>query len=156
MLDVGGWGLEGDNTSQYLEERFSDIIFMNNKPLDKVNLVGDFYGHKFKEKFDLIVLDLNIENNVLKDWSDEGLERVRGLLKKGGTLINYIMTTSDYGDPNETPELIKRRWKEFWGTEDITDGSIGRKLKNIPGYEFFIHIQEEQRSEIIWVVLKKL
>ncbi len=155
VLDVGAWGLEGDNTTEYLSERFKDLVTMNVKELEGVNLVGDFYKHKFKEKFDLIVLDLNIENNILKDWSLKELKRVRGLLKKGGMLINYVMTTDQYGDPGRTPQLIRKRWKKFWRTKKLTNEIIGERLQSIPGYELFLHEQEERRSYILWVALKK-
>lgn len=155
VLDVGAWGLGGENTSYLIFNRFKNTVYMNHKQYKGVTLVGDFYTHKFKKKFDLIVLDLDIETNVTIDWSLKGLKRCRGLLKKGGILINYIMATADYGKTEKTHELIRTKWKEFWGTDDFESELVGKKLRNIPGYELFIHEQEKRRPEITWVALIK-
>ena len=170
VLDVGAGGLEGANTTDYLIKRFSvenvkgicilpEKVEAYKERFPEMDLrVGDFYKtDSFKENsLDLLVLDLNIENNVIRDWSLEGLERCRGFLKKGGILINYVITTDQYGDVNETPALIRKRWKEFWKTEVLTYEDIGKKLSNIPGYELFVHEVEELRPYIMWVALKKI
>ena len=168
ILDVGSGGHEGENTTNYLIKRFGvdDVLGINIRP-EKAEeiieahkgfnvLVGDFYKHKFKEKFDAVILDMNIENNVIYDWSLEGLERVRGLLNKGGMLVNYIMTTDQYGDPNETPKLIRKMFKEFWKVEKLDYEAIGNRLQDISGYEVFAQEQEERRPYILWVALQKI
>ena len=170
VLDVGAGGLEGFNTTDFLIARFGvkNVKGICIRP-EKVEaykgrfpemdlIVGDFYKEShYKEKsFDLVVLDLNIDNNIIKDWSLEGLAQTRDLIKEGGMLINYVMTTDQYGDENETPALIRKRWKEFWHTDILTYEDIGKRLTNLPGYELFAHEVEEIRSYIMWVALRKV
>lgn len=165
VLDVGASGHEGENTTNYLIKRFENYFgiciqpekveaYKDNHPEAHI-IVGDFYKHKFKDKFDVVVLDLNIENNVIQDWSLEGLQNVRELLNDGGILINYVMTTDQYGDADVTPALIRKRWVEFWKVDKLTNEAIGKRLENIPGFDLFAHEVEERRPYIMWVGLKK-
>lgn len=157
VLDVGAWGLKGENTSRYIKDKFKDVTYMNNKHYEGVTLVADFYTYKFKEKFDLIVMDTNVSLNVTKDWTPKGLKRLRGLLNKGGTLLIYMITTDEYGEKEGTPKLIRKGWKEFWNSKGrtITNEEIGKKLENIPGFKLFIYLQEKWRPIITWVALTK-
>ncbi len=163
-LEVGVWGHEGVNTSKLLIERFPDYLGMNIREEKKrecqetfpkaIILNADYYKWKFTTLWDLIVLDLNIENN-LKDWSDEQLERVHKILMPGGFVINYIMMTDQYGDP-ETPALIREHRDRFWGVSVWDAEAIFRKLGNIKGFQYFAHQREERRPYIYWVVLQKI
>lgn len=181
VLDVGSGGLQGENTTNYLIEHFdaknilgvckADVETQRFNATREANkmftipiISADFYGMEFKEgdfnkstswKFDLVVLDMNIENNLEKDWSDEGLERMRGLVKDGGYLINYIMLTDQYGDPEKTPAFIREQWKKWWGTDKLTLKEIGMRLTDIKGWEVFAHEVEERREYILWIMLKK-
>ena len=170
VLDVGAGGLEGFNTTDFLIARFgvknvkgicirSEKVEAYKEKHPSMDLiVGDFYkgGHYKQKSFDLVVLDLNIDNNVIRDWSLEGLASVRNNLNENGMLINYVMLTDQYGDENKTPELIRKRWKEFWHTDILTYEDIGKRLTNLPGYELFAHEVEEIRPYIMWVALKKV
>ena len=72
ILDVGAGGHEGANTTNYLVERFgaSNVLGINihpEKAEDIMNahphlevLVDDFYNHAFTERFDAVVLVMNI------------------------------------------------------------------------------------------------
>lgn len=173
MLDVGAGGLEGENTSQYLLDHFGvknvTGICRNTAQVElyqaqraerqepKANIIiGDFYTHQFNQQFDLVVLDLNIESNVEIDWTPTGLEAMRSYLKPGGILINYVMLTEWYGDENETPALIRKCWKEFYGTEEMTAQVVGKRLQRVPGYRLFAHAREKRRPYILWVALQKI
>lgn len=150
ILDVGAGGLQDENTGIYLKARFEDYTGINTKQFGQ-DILGDFYTHSFDRKFDLIVLDLNIDNNLLKDWTNEGLEYARSLLNPNGFLINYVMVTTNYGDP-ETPAMIAKHRDEFWnGWEGIID-----KLENLKGFKLMGILQEERRPEILWVMLKTI
>ena len=172
VLDVGSGGLEGENTTNYLIRRFGPEnitgICSNQHEVERFHAIraelklppvkiiqDDFYKHEFTGQYDLAVLDLNIESNLGRDWTDEGLDHMRSLVKDGGYLINYIMLTDQYGDPDETPLFIYRKWVEHWGTENLTLKDIGRKLSNLKGWELMAQEQEERRPYILWVMLKK-
>lgn len=131
VLDVGGGGLGGVNTTNYLITHFGgdNVTCINDKEervaqfiLDNPDvrmIVGDFYTYRFRRKFDLIVLDMNLALNI-RDWEEGVLKkRVVKLLKKGGFVINYIKP----------------------GTEQF-------KMLDI--------IQEERRQEIAWILWKNL
>ena len=161
VLDVGCGGLLGENTSQYLQGYFTDILGVNIKenkdllefkkiyPNAKIK-IGNYKD--IKEQFDLVVLDLNIEGN-LENWSVEGLEKDGKLIKENGYLLNYVMATDQYGKPNETPELLRKHCKKWWG--EFTREAIGKKLNNLKGWKMWLCEQEERRPYILWVLLKK-
>lgn len=172
VLDVGAGGLQGENTTNYLIEHFdaknilgvcrADVEtqrFIATREANKMFTIpiisDDFYQIKFDGQFDLVVLDMNIGNNLEKDWSDEGLERMRSLVKDGGYLINYIMTTDQYGDPEKTPEFIRKYWWQWWNTGNLTMRAIGEKLRQLDGWELFDYEQEPRRDYILWTMLKK-
>jgi hypothetical protein len=149
VLDVGAGGLEDENTGVFLKARFPNYTGINIKPLAFIQ--GDYNTYDFGKQFDLVVLDLNIENN-LKDWSDEGLQRISRWIKPGGYLINYVMTTTEYGNPNETPQLIAEHRDKWWNGWD----DMGDRLSRLKGFEFIVHQTEERRPYIKWVLLKKI
>ena len=164
VLDVGAGGLDGENTTSYLIERFGKknlaCISTNPSPLflqlnPDANLwKADFYALEPEDReFDLAVLDLNIENNLL-DWSSERLAGMRRWLSDDGHLINYVMTTDKYGD-EKTPATIRKHWLDFWGGVP-TPEAVSERLQSIPGYEFVAVEREERRPEILWVMLKKI
>jgi len=160
VLDVGCGGLLGENTSQYLQAYFLDALGVNikeNKDLvefkriyPNAKVVIDDYKN-IKDKFDLVVLDLNIEGN-LENWSVEGLKNLRGIVKDGGYLLNYIMMTDQYGD-SETTELLRQHCGKWW--KAFTREAIGKKLKQLKGWRLQACEQEERRNYILWVLLKK-
>lgn len=158
VLDVGAAGLEGDNTTDYLVANFPDYTGICIRP-EKVEaynnpniIVGDFYKTQFDTKFDVIVLDLNIDNNIGKDWTDEGLQRMHEILNPDGYLVNYVMLTTEYGD-DHTPHEIRTHADKFWG--ELTAEAVGKKLQTIPGFELFAYQLEERRPYILWVALRK-
>ena len=116
-------------------------------------ITGDIYTYDFKRKFDLIVLDLEIENN-LRDWAENQAHAYK-LLKRGGYLITYLMTTDQYGDPDETPALIRRSWKKRWGKWPPSREDVIKSLRTFPNYEFISLCEEERRPYITWVLFKK-
>ena len=161
VLDVGCGGLLGQNTSQYLQNYFIDVLGVNikeNKDLIEFKkiysnakvIIGDYKN--ITEQFDLVVLDLNIEGN-LENWSNDGIELASKLVKKGGYLINYVMMTDQYGNPDETPEIIRQHAKKWWG--ELTKEAVGKKLKSLKGFELILAESEDRRNYILWVVLKK-
>lgn len=170
VLDVGGGGLDGENTTNFLRERFEDtnITLIDIAPgridayLEKfaVNEVfrvmeGDFYKVNWEEKFDLIVLDLNIDNNIKQDWTSKGLNRIHGLLNPGGIVITYVMITDEYGDA-DTPKMIGDHMKEFWNSTPPNVYTIRKKLESYSQiYKVFMITKENVRPDIIWVALQK-
>lgn len=163
VLDVGYAGHDGENTSNYLAAYFDRVVgitnsttIANNNKKDNCEIIIDnFYNYRFNQQFDLVVLDLDIENNLLRDWRDGGLERVAKLLAPGGHLINYVMTTDQYGDPDQTPDLIRWHSERFWGTPVPTNEAIGERIKRLRGWELCTAKQEKRRPYITWVMLKK-
>lgn len=166
VLDIGCGGLDGENTSDYLIKRFGEsnitgICRENNESKrykelhPKLNLIFDNFYHKsFDTTYDIVVVDLNIENS-LKDWSDKGLAKIADLLKPGGVYITYIMVTKEYGNPAETPALIENHWLHWWGEPIFSLEAIGNKLNKLDGWEVYETAQEERRSYILWVALRK-
>jgi len=162
VLEVGINGHDGENTSHFLAKRFDNIVGLNIRPEkieewkeqypDIVYECADYYEWEPNEKFELIVLDLNIENN-LKDWSDKELDRVHKMLERGGCLINYIMTTTEYGNPGETPQLIDKHSKKWW--KSFKNEDIEKKLNSLKGFEWVACETEIRRDYITWVLLKK-
>lgn len=175
VLDVGVGGLEGENTSNDLLDYFSSDNILGicnnqqavdlfvaqrqeqNKPVPTI-IVDDFYIHTFDTQFDLVVLDLNIDNNVQRDWTELGLETMHDLVKKGGYLINYVMLTDQYGE-EETPGMIRRRWKDFYKEEmNVSDNKekVLNKLSSLNRWQLVSYCVEERRPSIMWVLMKNL
>lgn len=168
VLDIGALGLLGENTTQFLVNHFQpkNVLgiclrpeqpepFLEKYPDFKL-ILGDFETYPFEEKFDLVVADLPIEKN-LEDWSEEGLAKIKKFLKPGAYFLNYIMATTEYGDPLITPFLIRKHWMNWWQHSPFDDGvneSIGRKLKTLEDWELVLALKEERRSYIIWTLLK--
>lgn len=157
VLDVGANGLGGENTTQSLQQRFSDYMGVNIQKGDILHNIFklDFYKINPKERFDLVALDLDIENNLLQDWSEKGLERVRSMLADGGFLINYIMCTDAYGTTEATHEAIRRHWREFWEMDRVDYEKIGEKLNSLKGWGLIASAQEERRPYILWTLLQR-
>lgn len=165
VLDVGALGLMGENTTQFLVDYFGakNVLGICLKPeqpewfLEKYPdfpfVIGDVYATNFANKFDLVVTDFGVEKN-LEEWSLEGLERIKTLIQPGGYLLNYVMTTTEYGDPLETPHLLRKHWAEWWRQLPPHPEAIGRKLKDLNDWEVVLSIQEERRPYIIWILLK--
>lgn len=160
VLDVGCFGHEGVNTSQFLSKHFDKVtgvaISRNIEPYitDNYTVIFDnFYNYDFKQQFDLVVLDLHIEGNLINDWCNTGIERVKKLVKPGGYLINYVMTTTEYGDAEVTPSLIAWHAKLWWG--ELTPEAIGKKINSINGFELVAAKPENRRPYILWVLLKR-
>ena len=150
VLDVGAWGLEGDNTTEAIREHFTDVTFINRKEVAKPCIKADYYTYEFDKKFDLIVLDLNIDNNIQRDWEENFRHSFKNL-KEGGSIICYAMITSDYGDP-ETPAMIKKHWKDYWKCCELTPIDI---VAGVIDRFTLLDIQEdERRGEIYWVHLR--
>ena len=129
VLDVGAWGLGGENTTKILQRHFGNVTCLNREQIGHaVDIVTNFYTYNFKEKFDVIVLDLDGENNAHNDWTDKQLERNFNLLNEGGILINYIQT-------------------------------MGRRVYDIGNISNWFNIikfyPEDRRPDIVWVALKK-
>lgn|SRR3990167_853951 len=158
VLDVGCYGHEGANTSQFLAKHFEKVtgIAINQSAVDQAasnyEVIHDnFYTHNF-QLFDLVVLDLDIENNLLRDWTDKGLNRMKTIVKPGGYLINYVMMTREYGDP-DTPDLIDWHTARWW--KALTPEAVGNKLKSLPGWELIAASPETRRPYILWTLLKR-
>ena len=167
VLDVGAGGLEGENTTEFLLERFSDYTGICIKP-DRIELynaqrkergqkeaniiVGDFYTYQFGQQFDVLVLDLNIERN-LEDWEDR-FERVKKHVKHSGYLISYYMLTDEYTDVESVHEQIRSTWIDICGVNDMNVRVLANGMRAIPGFELMTIEQEERRPEIAWVLLR--
>lgn len=161
VLDVGCFGHGGCNTSLFLAERFDHVTGVAiSREIEKyipdnyTVIFDNFYNYDFETPFDLVVLDLHIEGNLINDWCNKGLERMKDLVKPGGYLINYVMTTTDYGDPEVTPSLIDWHAKRWW--RELTNKAIKKKLAELEGWELIDIKTEQRRPEISWVMLKRI
>ncbi len=94
MIDIGGWGLGGENTSQFLQERFGkNVVFFNKEQIGhKVDIVADFYTYNFTKQYDVIVLDMNDKDNIERDWTFDNFCKIYNLLNPKGIFITYIIT----------------------------------------------------------------
>lgn len=166
VLDVGCGGLLGENTSSFLANHFKKVLGVCWRPETNSDLRSfkevyknvdiihdDFFKIDFKKKFDLVVLDMNIESNLDHNWTDGGLLAMKRLVKPGGYLINYIMMTTEYGDA-DTAKLIADHRDYFWDTLNFNNKDIGKKLNSLDGWKLIAHEQEERRPYIYWVLLK--
>lgn len=159
VLDVGAGGHSGVNTSLFLIQRFKKYVGMNNKTNEEITkfcgdnnqaiVIAD-YWEQGGAQYDLLVLDMNIDNNF-RNWSDDGLTHAKKCLRKGGYMICYIMVTDNYGNP-ETPAQLREHRDKWWGSWDKEN--IVKKLKNLDGFTFIALEQEERRPEIYWSLLK--
>lgn len=172
VLDIGSGGLEGENTTRALldhfgaenvtgickDEKMVEVfraqLKEERKAVPSIEVV-DYYDFQTDEKFDLVVHDLNIDNN-LKDWSVDGLERSGSFLKDGGFLIQYVMTTEHYGDPEETPALLRAHRNKFWWTSEFSQEMIGNRLRHLKNWEIWACEREQRRPYITWVMLRKV
>lgn len=157
VLDVGVAGHEGENTSLLLADYFGDVtgITVRDLPWDKYPVIRhDFYKYRFKTKYDLVVLDLNIDNNIGRDWTKAGMDRVSRLLTPRGYVINYVMMTDDYGDP-QTPGQIRAHSRKWWGAFPLTDQIVESKLSTLGSWHLIEIGRELRRPEILWTLLQK-
>lgn len=159
VLDVGCYGHEGVNTSQFLANHFTHVTGIAISEKVKQYLApnytfiqDNFYDREF-DPFDLVVLDLHIEGNLINDWCNRGLERMKKLVKPGGYLINYVMMTTEYGDSEVTPSLLAWHAKRWWG--ELTPEAVGKKLSSLPGFELVMALPEIRRPYILWCLLKR-
>lgn len=149
VMDVGYGGLDGENTTKFLRNHFKEVWGLSKDAVataeykkrtgsEDLVILGlypqDMPGGK---KWDLLVLDPNIESN-LEFWSDEGIRQAWNFVKEGGHIITYIMTTDEYGD-EETQKLLKDHRAKWWKDRLMP-----------PIYEI-----EERRPEITWVLLER-
>lgn len=165
VLDIGCFGHEGENTSVFLGNHFDKILGFNintkvfkssNKYPNYEVIIDNFYDYKFRDRqFDLVVSDMTIELNLLNDWCDEGIERIKKLVRPGGYWINFVMMTDQYGDPAVTPDLIRWHSQRFWGSETPNSESVGQKLTKLKGWELVVAEPEQRRDYILWVMLKR-
>lgn len=167
VLEVGTNGLQGENTSLALAKRFKSVIGYNipSAPgylyqpwLHYPVRLEDFYKATITEKYDLIVLDLNLGNNLRRYWTWEGLARIHGLLNPGGFLINYALTKEDYQSysfPNYTGKFIKHHMASWWNEYPLTEYGIAKKLNSLHIFRFVRMLQEEIRPYIWWCLLQK-
>lgn len=165
VFDIGCGGLGGENTTSYLIERVGpkNITGLVRKNQDSERFANanpnidiifeDFFDYKTKNRFDVVSYDLGIESS-LWGWSIEGLDYFASLLNKGGYFITYIMTTDQYGDPDETPKLIRDHWDKWWGPPRFKSASMG-KLLHLKGWELLELTDEERRPYITWALLQK-
>ncbi len=163
VLDVGCYGHEGVNTSQYLASYFDHVtgVAISTKVKQYLapnyELIQDnFYDHDFENKqYDLVIMDMPIEGNLLNDWNEKQLEKMQKLVAPGGFLVNYVMMTDQYGDPDITPDLIRFHSQKFWGVNIPTLQAVGDKLKTIKGWKKWLAVPEERREYILWTMLRK-
>ncbi len=142
VLDVGSWGLDGGNTTDAVVGLFNDITLINIKPQVNACIVADYYTYKFDKKFDLIVLDLNIDHNI-PDWEDD-FKYTKTLLNPKGKIVCFIMLDGEYGGL-ESAKRIKKHWKTYWNTDKLTPKII---RKRFPMAE-----EDSSRPEIYWVLI---
>ncbi len=88
VLDVGGWGRKnGVNTTRVLIDGFGkNVTTLNNKAIEGVDIITDWFSYTPEEKLDVIVVDMVWKMN----WNKKEFERTSGFLKKDGILITYI------------------------------------------------------------------
>jgi len=157
VIDVGAYGLQGENTTTELVAHFEDVLTTNIKKIEGVKLVADFYKTYFDKKFDLIVLDLNIDNNVSQDWTRSGLDRIHDLLAPDGYVIIYVLTRDGYTEEEPTKTMIAENLNQFWKSNPVTIDAIGNKLREFKDIFRLVAIQpDDRRDNIAWVKLQRI
>ena len=157
VLDVGYGGLDGENTTNFLRNRFKDLWGLSKDAVainkykeatktDDPVILGLYPNTVMQKVFDLLVLDTNIDGN-LDFWSDEGLKQATRFLKSEGFLLTYVLTTDQYGD-EYTQNRIRQHLHSWW--EVMPDRAM-----NLPFFEFVDAQEEERRPEITWVLLRR-
>jgi hypothetical protein len=155
-MDVGYGGLGGVNTTNYLREHFGriyglckDVNAVRRYTENHLSASNDrvIVGHYPEDmppilKYDLLVLDPNIESN-LKFWSVAGMKKAKEFLHEDGHLLTYVMLTDQYGD-EDTQETIRSHRAEWWA----------RQWDNIIRNHIVAMEREERRPEIMWALLK--
>lgn len=166
VLDVGACGLAGENTTNMLFAHFDEVLGINTKEVHVIEyreqyperdvLVQDYYTMDPTSfgQFNVVVLDLTIELN-LKDWSDDGLAYAKQFVEPGGTLINYVMMTQEYGE-DETHERIATHWREWWGSDEYTEEAVEKKIAPRKDFRIIGMEREERRPYIVWVALQRI
>lgn len=157
ILDIGYGGLDGENTTNYLRERFRSVegICKDQNGVDRYRamypessndkVTVGFYPNDMPtdRKWDLLVHDTNIEGN-LAFWSPEGQEKAWSYVKDGGGILTYMMLTDFYGD-DVAQAAIKEHRMRYW--------------QNCLPHIVWTHVlgmeREERRPYIMWVLLKK-
>lgn len=156
VLDVGAWGLTGENTTTYLTNHFKTVITMNIKPIHGVDIVGDFYTNPPNLRFDLIVLDLNIDNNLSHDWTREGMNRIHKMLNPGGFVILYLLTKEGYTNDEPAKTLINNSLNHLWKSSPVTVDGIGNAIMGFKDIFDLVAIQpDDRRDNIAWVKLQR-
>lgn len=165
VLDIGAAGLDGENTTDMLFEHFDEVTGVNIREdavaeyrkayPERDIIVGDYYTLDLQawKDIDVLVLDLTIEKN-LQEWSLEGLARASKFLDVGGTLISYVMMTTEYGD-EDTSVHIKNHWRDWWESDKFDEESVEKVLNKVPGFKLIGMEREARRPYILWVVLQK-
>jgi hypothetical protein len=114
ILDIGGGGLKGKNTTNDLLEYFDikkhsiTIQHWSEWETDKgtdyckniddiTEIDADFYSYDYGEKkFDLIVIDMPSKLNM-RDWEEDLLKnKIFDLLNEDGHVINYVLNGTEY------------------------------------------------------------
>ena len=173
VLDVGAGGLDGHNTTKSLHKYFgyANVTCMQIKEAVARDYVSkypstimkeqDFYEYDFKdEKFDLIVLDLNIDNNINRDWQGDGLKKAHSILNPKGIVVCYIChdnsaspAASDY---MYLEDLIQKHLDGFWGGS-VVDEKIKSVIKEkFPMYKLVSINDDVERDNITWIALQKV
>lgn len=157
VLDVGYGGLDGENTTNFLRAHFEKVeglckdkngvdryrAFKPESESDDVTI--GFYPNDvpFGKKWDLLVLDTNIEGS-LAFWSAKGLEKAWGFVKENGGILTYIMLTDLYGEEETQKQIIEHR-ERYWAS----------CLPHIVWNHVVAMQREERRDYIMWVLLRK-
>lgn len=152
VLDVGCFGLDGENTTNFLIEVFgaSKIHGVCKDPASKVladnngvTLDVAFFHEEDYGKYDLVVYDHRIDDN-LKWWRNPNTSNI------GKYFATYIMTTDQYGD-EETPQQIRETWDDVWGGFPTVERI---QAKDYSPLKLVKMVTETRRPEITWVLLE--
>lgn len=167
VLDVGSGELAGGNTSNHLVDKFGpnytgiqikkETIERYKRIKENVEIIhGDFYKTKFKGKYDLVVLDLDIINNVTRDWEGDGIKKSAfDALKTGGHVICYVMSTTKYGSEDDGL-MLERHHEYFWEGAPNVVRIVKKCMRYLEGFDIVDVQKEEARDYIYWVKLRKL
>lgn len=139
VLDVGGFGLDGENTSLALAERFTQhrytcmntdarsILACKERFMQCKTLEERFFDYEFQENYGVVVIDMWRGQNQ-EFWDDDQLLDPYIPVEMGGYVIAYVMHPKNF--------LFVNRYEE--------------------SYKLVAIEQEQRRPEIHWVCLQKL
>ena len=178
ILEIGHWGLGGQNTTLSLIEKFNEKGKIHGITWDKnASVIKESYPNINQHivdyfnfippkgiKYDLIVMDMGATTTI-HIWEKDIRKKLYNLLNDKGIIIAYIFNNSKYTKESEITDKIKNHLKNYWEYKDclipMEDKYIENQLfKKLGDIYNILYIDKEDtkkrgRKYISWITLQK-